>query len=661
MNTIAQPLKPTILVVEDERLVAMDLKLMLEQLGYQVLGLAADGPTAIASAQQLQPQLILMDIHLQGAMDGIEVAAAIRLLSDVPIIFLTAHADPATRARVRALAPYGYLIKPFDDRLLEVTLEMALTRHAAEQRTRASEQWLMILLASLGDAVVATGTDSRIMMINPSAEQLIGLRAAGVMGRPISEVLELRHPETAAPLPYPSDAALASSGSHALPPGTLLHCPKGNSCRIDGSLALIRDAGRALGMVMVFRDNTPRRLAEQARSAEQQRHEAARQRERLKVLAGGIAHDLNNMLTSVIGSVQLAELELPSLHPANELLTQAEAGGQRAAELTRQLLVYAGRAQPQWAPLDFCALTAEALGLLRGGALKDQAIRLTQADQPLMVNADAAQLRQVVMNLLLNAVEAHEDNSGTIQIALARVDTASPLPPAQRPPAQRPPAGLPPGNYAVLTVTDTGRGMDSATLERIFEPFFTTKFTGRGLGLALVQGIIHEHGGAVGVQSAVGQGSAFTVWLPDLPIKPPEQRPLAAGCDWKGEGAILVIDDEEALRAITSRILQQLGFTVLVAPDGAAGLQLFRAEQQQIICVITDVTMPGISGTDVAREIRRLAPELPLILMSGYSEERSVINLALELQSGFLPKPFGMVGLRCILKRWLDKPSSTSA
>jgi two-component system, cell cycle sensor histidine kinase and response regulator CckA len=515
MHSAMPRVAATILIVEDERIVAMDVKAMLEELGYQVPAIVANGAAAIEAVGQAQPDLVLMDIRLQGSIDGVEAAAAIRAIADVPIIFLTAHADPDTRERVRALAPYGYLIKPFDEHMLAVTLETALARYAAEQHTRESEQWLTTTIQSLRDAVVATDTEGRIMMLNPTAELLLGVTADAALGQPVAEIMVLYHPETKALLAHPILALLLRQEAVNIPPDTILRRRDGSDCRIDDSVALIRTARQTLGAVMVFRDSTPRRLAERTRDAEHRRQEEARQRERLKVLAGGIAHDLNNMLTSVIGNLSLALMDIPPTHPVTELLLHAEEGGQRAADLTRQLLAYAGRAQSHRETLDFAMLVNDIVTLLRDGPLRGVAVELALPAQPLLVNADATQLRQVVMNLLINAAEALDAAGGTICVVLAPFDPAGAVPPELELPATAAPAG-----YALLTVVDTGCGMDAATQARIFEPFFTTKFTGRGLGLALIQGIIHDHGGSIGVRSALGQGTTFRVLLPLLPAPP---------------------------------------------------------------------------------------------------------------------------------------------
>jgi CheY-like chemotaxis protein len=220
------------------------------------------------------------------------------------------------------------------------------------------------------------------------------------------------------------------------------------------------------------------------------------------------------------------------------------------------------------------------------------------------------------------------------------------------------PPGLPAGVYALLTVADSGCGMDEATLEHIFDPFFTTKFTGRGLGLALVQGIIRDHAGAITVQSLVGRGTSFSVWLPALPAHADTPRTQVTAESWRGTGTVLVIDDEEALQAVYTRMLEQLGFQVLVASDGPAGLQLFREHASRLTCVVLDVTMPGMTGTVVAQEIRRLSPDLPLVLMSGYTREEVVSVLSGMLQIEFLPKPFSLSEMRDTLRQVLSHQQS---
>jgi two-component system, cell cycle sensor histidine kinase and response regulator CckA len=503
----------SILIVEDERIVARDLQALLQQLGYSVPAIAATGADAIAKVTALHPDLVLMDIRLQGAIDGIETAAAILTQFDIPVIYLTAFTDEATRQRARQTAPYGYLAKPFDERTVQATIEMALERHARDRQGRAQEQWLTSTFAGLRDAVVTIDAHGVITFINPAAEQLLRCVQADVIGAAVADVIILRDARTRDQIEHPMLAALHRDRPVPQMDDSILIARDGAEIAITGSIAPIQTAQQGIqGAVLVFQERTTQQRVKAVSCTQNPQSEDDRQIQRLRVLAGGIAHDFNNILAAVLGNAQLAGLELSAEHSAHESLTKIANSVHRAADLTRELRAYASDAPILPEPLDLNLLVRQAVASLSNSTLTRATIRLQLPPELPPVEADATQIQRVVQHLLINAVEAIGEADGIIAITTEiRQVTSAELATAVVG------TNLPPGGYIVIQIVDTGCGMDEATLMQIFDPFFTTKFTGRGLGLPAVLGIVRQHGGALTVQSAPGQGSIFTILLAATP------------------------------------------------------------------------------------------------------------------------------------------------
>jgi two-component system, cell cycle sensor histidine kinase and response regulator CckA len=500
----------SILIVEDERIVARDLQAMLHQMGYSVPALAATGADAIAKAAALHPDLVLMDVRLQGGMDGIEAATAILTQLDIPVIYLTAFTDDATRQRARQTAPYGYLVKPFDERTVQTTIEMALERHVRDRETRTHRQWLAATLAGLSNAVVTTNVHGQITFVNPAAEQLLRCSQAEVIGAVVADVVILLDPSTRTRIEHPVLVALRHRDSVHLMTEAILFAHDGTERTISGSVVPIRTAEEGIqGAVLVFQGR-----AEQPAKAvrAQQQVGGDQQIQRLRVLAGGIAHNFNNLLTAVLGNAELARFDIPEEHPAHESLAQIAPVVQRAADLANQLLAYAGNAPILPKSLDLNELVRQLIVSLPDSKLSHIAIRTGLTPELLPIEADETQMHWVVRQLLTNAAEAIGEAEGSITITteLRQLGTAELATAIVG-------ADLPPGQYAAVRIADSGYGMDEVTLARIFDPFFTTKFTGRGLGLPAVLGIVRQHSGALTVESTPGQGTTFTIFLASAP------------------------------------------------------------------------------------------------------------------------------------------------
>ncbi len=364
----------------------------------------------------------------------------------------------------------------------------------------------------------------------------------------------------------------------------------------------------------------------------------AQKLESLGVLAGGIAHDFNNLLTGILGNAELVQMDVPPDSPSFQCLDVIRTTALRASELCQQMLAYAGKARFEIKPVNLNSLIREMVGLLKISISKKVQLEFHPAPELPAVEADATQMRQVVMNLVTNASEAMENQSGVINIATGTVRCDAEC-------LEKLYLGseISPGEFVYIEVADTGCGMDKTTQQRIFDPFFTTKFTGRGLGLAAVLGIVRSHKGAVEVKSAPGEGTTFRILLPvssrtasgdktsrmHLPQPKPEKH-----------HTVLVVDDEEPVRELCYHALHRYGYTVLTAANGEEALQIFQKEQERISLVILDMTMPRLSGEETLQELRKLSPEVPVILMSGYSEEEAVRRFGSRSFAGFVKKPF---------------------
>jgi PAS domain S-box-containing protein len=359
-----------------------------------------------------------------------------------------------------------------------------------------------------------------------------------------------------------------------------------------------------------------RSLSESKRRELETHLREAKRFESLGLLAAGIAHDFNNLLVGVLGNAELLLLTPGLTDSFREPLSLIRRAGRHASDLTRQLLVFAGRGQLIMTPVNLPRVVADNLELLRTRLPAGVQLQSDIAAELPVIDADRGQINQVVMNLVMNAIEALEVPSAiVVQTRLEHID-AETLVTFQHNASARP------GEFAVLLVQDAGRGIDTPTLARIFDPFFSTKFAGRGLGLASVLGIVQSHRGALRVRTKPGIGTCFEVAFPvGEPQQHESQHPGPLESEWKGAGSILLIDDDEAVARVVAQMLKYFGFDVTVANDGEAGLALFRRRDPAFQCVVLDWIMPGFSGERVLQELRALEPTLPVVVISGYCTE----------------------------------------
>ncbi len=402
-------------------------------------------------------------------------------------------------------------------------------------------------------------------------------------------------------------------------------------------------------------DITERKHVELERQQLEAKAREAQKLETLGVLAGGIAHDFNNLLTGILGFASLAQSQIPSDSPAQDGLQHVVCAAHRAAELVRQMLIFAGKGKSAVGAVDLSRLANEMLGLLRTSLSKKAKLELDLPGGLPTVEADAAQIRQVFMNLLTNASEAIGDHEGVITIRTGVIE-ADQAYLAKTYLQDNPPEGT----YVFVEVADTGCGMAESTVHRIFEPFFTTKFIGRGLGLAAVLGIVRGHHGAIMLQSRPGHGTTFRVLFPasrrtSASAVPERCSALPVSTDRRHETTtVLVVDDEEPVRLVAKAILGKSGFTVLTATDGREGLEAFRAQRDAIDLVLLDMNMPHMSGEEVLRGIRRERADVPVMLSSGYDEQDTRARFTGDGLATFIQKPYSPDDLLAKVREALD-------
>jgi two-component system, cell cycle sensor histidine kinase and response regulator CckA len=379
----------------------------------------------------------------------------------------------------------------------------------------------------------------------------------------------------------------------------------------------------------------------------QEEAQALQKLESLGVLAGGIAHDFNNLLGSILTNCELVLSDLPGSSPAYSEVQAIQSVADRAAEIVRQMMAYAGQESPVLETVDVSGLVSDMLQLLKVSISKSAVLRVDLPASLPVVRANAAQIRQVVMNLITNASEAIGQKAGLITVAVSK----------QRLNSAEHKEGMPdlsPGDYVRLEVTDTGCGMTEEIRARIFDPFFTTKFAGRGLGLASVQGIVRSHGGAIRVESSPGRGSRFEVLLP---CSEPTQEfvnrtaPAVIGQTASCSGTVLFVEDEDSLRIAVSTMLRRKGFRVIEADNGRTAVDLFRVNHGEVDLVFLDMTLPNLSGREVLQELRQIEPEVMVVVTSAYSQEHALATVAEPRPRHFIRKPYQISDLVALLSK----------
>ena len=528
------------------------------------------------------------------------------------------------------------------DRPARLTLAHDVTeRRRAERELRETNDTLQTLIQASPLAIVTTDINGTVSEWNVAAERMFGWFAGDVLGKPIP-ILPIDQPED-------DPRRLAATGENSFT-GYEARCARKDGTLVDVyvSTAMLRGVGGVQGTVWVMADVTERKMMEeQLRQA--QKMDAVGQ------LAGGVAHDFNNLLTVITSYGQFLLNALPEQDPRRSDAHQITQAAARAASLTRQLLAFSRRQVLQPQVLDVNDVIADMERLLRRVISEDISL-VTQFEKGIgAVRADRGQIEQVVMNLVVNARDAMP-TGGVLAITtrVVQLDAAY----------ARRHAGVNPGRHVVFSVRDTGSGMDAQTQQRIFEPFFTTKAKGKGtgLGLSTVYGIVRQSGGHIEVRSAPGRGTAFDIILPQVSATVPAraETPIGAALP-RGTETVLVVEDEDAVRRIVRRVLEEQGYAIIEARDGNDALRICARLGDEINLVLSDVIMPGMGGRELARELRVRRPTLTILFMSGYNDDGDLVATGGDLGSSVLAKPFTSETLARHVREALDRRETSEA
>ncbi len=527
---------------------------------------------------------------------------------------------------------------------------------ASEQLERERELTRHILEAMPG-GIVHVAADGAILRANAEALRVLGLRLDDLTQRYTTDFAVETLNEDGSPCPvedYPVSRALAT--------GTPQPARVIGVRRPDGSVAwavfravpvLDPSTNKATSAVVTFIDITDRRDAETAEA------EVARLRtqiahaqkiESLGLLAGGVAHDFNNLLAAIAGNASLAKIQLASGSEAAQCVDAIETATRRAADLTGQMLTYAGRGSVRIGPVDLTRLVADISELLATIVSKRATLKVEFAEDLPAIEGDVSQVRQVAMNLIMNASDALGEGPGVITVRGRVIEMSR-----DALAATYVNDNLAEGNYVCLEVEDTGQGMSAETAARVFDPFFSTKTTGRGLGLAATLGIVRAHRGAIELFSEPGRGTRFCVYFPiSSRLQPASEPPASVEPGLRGE-TVLVVDDEPAVLQVACSLLREFGYDVIAANSGHDGVAQYQKHAAQIDAVVLDMTMPDLSGGEVLDELRRHDPLVRVVLCSGYTEEDIASRIETAQVSAFLQKPYSAAALVSAIERALKR------
>jgi two-component system cell cycle sensor histidine kinase/response regulator CckA len=516
-------------------------------------------------------------------------------------------------------------------------------RKRTQEALRKSEEMVRAIVETSQDWIWAIDLDGRHTYCNPAIETILGYRPDELIGKRSLDFMQSDDRRVVED-GLPKWIAEKRGWSNLL----IRWRHKDGSWRFleSNSVPILNAAGELVGFRGVDRDTSDRRRAEEERLKLERQVQHAQKLESLGVMAGGIAHDFNNLLYVILGSAELALDNLSEVSPARPLIEELETAARRAADLTRQMLAYSGRGRFEVMDLNLSELAEEMAQLIKSSISKNVEMEMNLRTGLPGVRADVAQLQQVVMNLITNAAEAvGEEESGRVKVSTGTMHCSRRYLSRSRSP-ERPDEG----EFVYIEVVDSGCGMNEEAKEKLFDPFFTTKFTGRGLGMSAVLGIVRGHDGAIMVDSEPEEGTSIRVLIPALEESAEStlgKRVDRESAEWSGQGTVLLADDEEGVRRLTKRMLEQLGFDVRIACDGREAVEAFRGHSDEFVAVLLDLSMPHMDGRQAYRELQHENAEVRVILASGYVEQEMEDRFAGGGGSVvFIQKPYRLETLR---------------
>jgi PAS domain S-box-containing protein len=649
MGAVSIGQQPRVLIVEDERVVATHVERSLRDAGYTVTGIAASAAEAESLVVDQLPDVALVDIRLRGKAEGFEIAQRLRSVSDVPVVYMTAHTDDDTLQRAARTGAYGYVVKPFTIGEVKSALQVALYKHRLDALLAERERWFSTTLRAIADGVVACDVELCVSFVNAAAERMLGRSEADLRGRRLAELVESDGPGN-----FDEAArALAERRPVRLSSEARLVGSAGATTQVEGAAAPIIHGERVLGVVLVLHDVTEQR----------RRDEQLALTDRLSslgTLVASVAHEINNPLAYTLGNLSLAggdltrlQQQLPEgqqrelVESVQRSLQDAEDGAGRVANTVKELGAFGRMEESSQRAVDPRACVDWALRLTRNQILHQARLVTSLRDVP-SVRANELKLSQVVVNLLTNAVQSltGEREHNEVRVSTWTDELGA----------------------ALVEVEDNGRGMAPEVRDAIFQPFFTTKASGHGtgLGLSICRNIVRDFGGTIRVESEPGRGSRFRVRLPASPRG--SSPPLAALTSTPPPGAppaadgkrptVLLIDDEPMIRGLVSKLLAER-FAVTSA-DGVRSALAALNERRDFDVILCDLMMPGESGIDFFAVVRRLDPELleRVAFITGGAVTPDTNKFLETVARPVLNKPFSRDSLIAFIDRIIDVRSS---
>lgn len=552
--------------------------------------------------------------------------------------------------RIVLVAGVGNKAEDYDESdVRQLTLLMdgmwrGIKQKRIEEVLREEESFISSVFDSIQDGISVIDDDFTIVRVNPAMEHWYA-HAMPLVGKKCHEAYH-GSPAMCGACPTRHTLATGEASREIVP-------KQGPGGTTQGWLELFSyprrepSTGAVMGVIEYVRDITEIRRAEEERRKFEMQMQQAQKLESLGVLAGGIAHDFNNLLVGILGNADLALLKLSPVSPARESIENVVKAAERAADLARQMLAYSGKGRFLIESISLSDVVEEMAHMLEVSISKRAVLKYKFADNLPVIEADITQTRQVIMNLITNASDALGEKSGVISVATGAMQCDM-----HYLRSTYVNEDLAEGLYVYIEVSDTGCGMDAETQARMFDPFFTTKFTGRGLGLAAVLGIVRGHQGAIKVYSETGRGTTFKVLFPaSVQLPRGLDQSAESGDVWLGDGCVLIVDDEESVRAVGQGYLEAAGLRVLTAQDGREAVAIFAQDPDAVSVVLLDMTMPHMDGEETYRELRRIRENVRVVLSSGYNEQDVTQRFSGKGLAGFIQKPYRMDDLLAILRR----------
>ena len=633
----------TVLIVDDDTALRDSLADILWDEGYEPVttGTCAE---AIQIARQKQPGAAFLDLKLPDGAGTTLLADLKRLDPECICTIVTAYADLDSAVAALEKGAYQYLQKPVRplellnllEKIFDI-IDLRIAKYQAEEKLRESENRFRAIFETAEDAIFMKDRNRKFVLINPKAEPFLGFPASALIGHTADEFFDQDNAKK-----------VRASDIRVLEGETVeedcVRLVDGVTLTYQVIGAPMYDAsGQVSGICSIARDITDK-LRMEAQLAQAQKMEA------IGTIAGGIAHDFNNILGAIVGYTELAQLDLSEGSPTRAHLDAMLISAKRATDLVKQILAFSHQDWQIAKPIHLTPVVKECLELMRASLPTTINLQQKIADDPGVVRANPTQVQQLLMNLITNAAHSMEDEGGSIYVGLENINFDRQVLTTC--------GHLNSGAYLMLTVRDTGHGMDGATQKKIFDPYFTTKDkgVGTGLGLAVVQGIVTKAGGSIAVESEVGKGTKFRVYLPRIENEVAQSEPeVTPEPIPEGRECILFVDDETSLANIGEQILKKLGYEVIAKTNPREALEVFREQPDKIDLVVTDHTMPHMTGDKLARHILELKPGIPVIICSGFSESMNKKKAESLGVRKFVMKPLEMRELAETIRRILDE------